>query len=83
MFRVVHFCLFFFLVLKCAKCNLIDFPRLSLCLSKLLSMGPTPVRVRGVKRESEKGKWLTASKPLLSVRREQQIGLTYKTLIDL
>lgn len=52
-------------------------------MSKLLSMGPTPVRVRGVKRESEKGKWLTASKPLLSVRREQQIGLTYKTLIDL
>lgn len=67
-----------------AKCYLIDFPRLSFCLSKLLSMGQVPVRVgewRG--RVSEKKKVFNSLKTLLIEQREQQIGLTYKTLIDL
>lgn len=65
-----------------AKLCLIDFPRLSFCLSKLLSMGQV------WEWASEEGKWvasecLTAWKHFLIVRREQQIGLSYKTLIDL
>lgn len=66
-----------------AKWRLIDFPRLSFGLSKLLSMGQVPVWVGEWRERVTEKKVFNSLKTLLIVQREQQIGLSYKTLIDL
>lgn len=78
-------CIFLFVCAQALKAKqyLIDFPRLSFCSSKLLSVDQVPVRLgewRG--RKSEK-KVFNSLKTLLIVQRELQIGPSCKTLIDL
>lgn len=57
------------------------FPKLSFCLSKLLSVAQG--ENEGVKELESEKKVFNSLQPLLIVPREQQIGPGYKTLIDL
>lgn len=73
-------CCIFLCSPKAKSCE-IKFPKLSFCLSKLLSVAQG--ENEGVKELESEKKVFNSLQPLLIVPREQQIGPGYKTLIDL